>query len=473
MQPFRYYMYLFVLLLAASSLSACDIIPTSVQGMVPAATPAAEGATTVASLATTQPTDAEERPLTYTRTPRPTRTTTATRTPRPTRTATPLASPTATVVATPTPLSQHSRQRLFEKVWQTIDEHYLYDDFRGTDWDAVWVEFAPRVETVSDNEAFFDLMTEMVNRLDDHHSRFLAPNDAVEETALTVGREMHVGIGVITAPSSDGAIIQHVFSDSPAAQAGLRPRDRIVAVNGSPFAAGSDITGLEGTRVRLTVARPDEQIQDVVLTRRHVEGRISPIARRLAADIGYIRIPTLWVNDMADQVSGALTDLVVEKPLNGLIVDLRGNPGGWRDVLTSVLGHFVRGQTGEFFSRHDATSLTIRESSGPDLRHLPLVVLIDQQTASYAEVLAAVLQAEDDAYVIGMPSAGNTETIYAYELTGGARLWVAQEGFRLRDGRNLEGQGVIPDVLIDAEWTRYSEEKDPHILAALRYLQER
>jgi C-terminal processing protease CtpA/Prc len=219
------------------------------------------------------------------------------------------------------------------------------------------------------------------------------------------------------------------------------------------------------------VVRPDEHTRDVILTRRHVEGRITPAVRRLPGNIGYISITTLWVNDMADQVSGALTDLVVEQPLDGLVIDMRGNPGGWRDVLTSVLSHFVQGNVGHFYSRQGATPLTIQDTSGPDLRGLPLAVLIDRRTASYAEVLAAVLQAEAGALVIGVESSGNTETIYAYEFDG-ARLWVAQEGFRLRNGTNLEGHGVRPDIIIDLDWTRYSEERDPHILAALRHLGE-
>ncbi len=399
-----------------------------------------------------------------------TRVPTATLTPAPTGTPATLP-PTATPA--PTAASTYSRQAIFEKVWRTIDENYLYDDFRGLDWDGIWAEFAPRVAVAESDESFYILLTEMVGRLDDNHSRFLAPQDAVEESVITVGLEARVGIGVITAPTSDGVIIQHVFSDSPAARAELRPRDRIIAVDGEPFVAGRDITGREGSTVRLTVVRPDDMTRDVVLTRQHVEGRISPLAQRLEGDIGYLRVTTLWVNDMADQVSGALTDLVVERPLNGLILDLRGNPGGWREVLTSVLGHFVQGNVGMFYDRHNVRPLTIRGSSGPDLQGLPLVVLIDRNTASYAEVLAAILQAEADAYVIGMPSSGNTETIYAYELSDGARLWVAQEGFRLRNGTNLEGYGVQPDQIIDAEWARYSEANDPHILAALRSLHRR
>ncbi len=422
--------------------------------------------------ATSTPVPATATPLPVaTETPRPTQTAT----PRPTSTATATAAPTSpppTATSTPPPSADTAsgRQEIFETVWHTVDEHYLYADFHGLDWGEVWVEFAPRVRMSDSKEEFYALMAEMVNRLNDNHSRFLAPNAAVAENVLTAGHEERVGIGIVTMPGPEGVIIQHVFSGSPAAQAGLRTRDRIIAVDGDPFAAGRDISGLAGTEVRLTVQRPDDQIHEIMLTRQRVEGRISPLVRRLPGDIGYVAITTLWVNDMDDQVSGVLTDLVVERPLNGLIIDLRGNTGGWRNVLTSMLGHFVRGNVGSFFDRHEARPLVVYDTSGPDLRGLPLVVLVDRRTASYAEVLAGVLQAEAGAHVIGIPSAGNTETIYAYEMPDQSRLWVAQEGFQLRNGTDLEGQGVQPDVLLDLDWTRYSEQNDPHILAALEYL---
>jgi len=261
-----------------------------------------------------------------------------------------------------------------------------------------------------------------------------------------------------------------VYPDSPAEQAGLRPRDRIVTVNGVSFNGGSDLYGPAGSQVRLTVVRPGEETLDIVLERRAVQGRIVPASRRLQHDIGYLKIPTLWVNDMDVQVSGALTDLVAERPLNGLVLDLRGNPGGWNYVLFGILGHFVRGKVGTFFDQRNTKPLFISENAGPDLRGVPLVVLVDESTASYAEVLAGVLQTVADAHVVGITTAGNTETIYAYELAGGARLWVAQEGFRLINGQNLENHGVVPDTIINLDWSRYSEQDDPQILAAIDLL---
>lgn len=373
----------------------------------------------------------------------------------------------------PTLIALPERQRLFDQVWQTIDQNYLYPDFRGHDWEAIRHEFASHIETVQTNEEFYVLLSNMVSRLDDDHSRFLAPGDVAEETAINTGYETYVGIGIITITKDDGMLIQHVFPNSPAAQAGIRPRDHIIAIDGVPYAEGvTDIRGMEGIPVQLTIVRPGELPRDVTIMRRAIKGHIAPRAHRLTDDIGYLVITTLWVNDMTEQVSGALTDLVVERPLRGLIIDLRGNPGGWRDVLAGVLSHFVQGEVGFFFDRHHTTPLVVRESSGPDLRGLPLVVLIDAKTASYAEVLAGVLQVEAGAVVIGVPSSGNTETIYAYDMGNGARLWVAQEGFVLRNGIDLEGHGVQPDVVLDLDWTGYPKQDDPQILAALALLEE-
>jgi carboxyl-terminal processing protease len=397
--------------------------------------------------------------------------------PPPTATVYPTLVPTRTVSVPPTaeptirPLTIDERRQIFEEIWQTVDQHYLYADFRGVDWKAMREEYEPRVEADQTQEAFYGDMAEMVARLDDHHSRFLPPAAAQAQDASNSGYETTVGIGVVTQPKADGAFIQMVFPDSPAARADLRPRDRIIAVDGRPYApSDGDFLGLTGSRVRLNVVRPGSKPRDVVLVRQEVQGRIAPYYRRFPGDIGYVWVPTLWVNDMDEQVSGALTELVADGRLHGLIVDVRANGGGWSKVLSGILSHFVRGQVGMFFDKRHVRPLVIAAPAGPDLRGLPLVVLVDHDTASYAEVLAAILQREAHAQVVGQPSSGNTETIYAYTLKDGSRLWLAQEGFRLQNGMDFEGAGVQPDSAVDVDWTRYSEDDDPQLLEALRLL---
>ncbi len=381
----------------------------------------------------------------------------------PTAVPTPVAPRQPIPLALPTPIVLPMRQQIFAEVWTTVYEHHLYAADPALNWPAIRAEFAVQLGDPPDNEAFYGLLNTMVARLNDNHSRLLPPTAAQQEDVRTTGRAEQVGIGVIALRMADGLIIQHVFPNGPAARAGLRSRDRIVAIDGAPFTEGS-LEGAAGSQVRLMIQRPGTEGRDVALTRKSVIGQIAPNVRRLDGNIGYVGLSTLWVNDMADQAATALAALEAEAPLQGVIIDLRSNPGGWRNVLTSLLGHFVQGPVGEFFSRTERAPLEITSASLPDLRGRPVVVLIDGGTASYAEVLAGILQNEIGATVIGMPSAGNTETIYAHELTGGGRLWVAQEGFRLRDGTNLEGTGVQPNILIADDWTQHSEAEDPGIL---------
>lgn len=393
--------------------------------------------------------------------------------PSPTPEHVPTAAPLAPTPTPPRELTAAERKRLFEQVWQLVNDRYLYANFNGIDWQTTRAAFAARVAASQTNQEFYTIMTDMVAQLNDQHSRFGPPAMVVSEDAVVSGHEATVGIGVLTTPTEDGAFVQIVFPDSPAARADLRPRDRIITVDGRPYHISDDnLQGPEHTTVRLTVVRPGEKPRDVVLPRQEVQTRIAPYYQRFPNDVGYIWISTLWVHNTDEQVSGTLTELVSAGALKGLILDLRGNPGGWSHVLSGILSHFVRGQVGVFYDRDgQIRPLVVPPSAGPDMRGEPLVVLIDHDTASYAEVLAAVLQREANAQVIGAASSGNTETIYAHTLFDGSRLWLAQEGFRLQSGDDLEGRGVQPDVVVDVDWKRYSEEDDPQLQEALRLIE--
>ncbi|GAB4205844.1 MAG: S41 family peptidase [Roseiflexaceae bacterium] len=408
------------------------------------------------------------------RTPPPTATPTTQPTARPTLapTATPRPQPTAAIAPTAQPLSAEQRRLVLGEVWELVRDNYVYSDYNGVDWDAVLAEFTPHVDAAASDEEFYAALSEMVGRLNDQHSRFGPPAVVVSEDAAISGREAGVGIGVVVVPMAEGGFIQTVFPDSSAEQGGLRPRDRILAVDGRPYQReDGDLQGPAGSSVRLNVVRPGDKPRDLVLERREFQAHVAPYYRRFPGDIGYVAVATLWSPDMDEQVSGALTELVGAGQLSGVVLDLRGNPGGWSHVMTGILSHFVRGQAGVFFDRRaQVRPLVVPASVGPDMRGVPLAVLIDQSTASYAEVIAAILQREAKATVIGVPSAGNTETIYAYTISDGSRLWLAQEGFRLQNGASLEGHGVKPDAVVDVDWKRYSEDDDPQLLEALRVL---
>jgi len=455
--------------------------PPQIVVSVPPATATPTSAPSPISTPTETPTS------TATTTPVATRTPAATATPTETLPATPTATPTldpAKLTPVPTPtlaaMDQTQRTELLDQVWQTVADHYLYADFGGNNWVEVKQRYLPRVLDAASPDEFYATLSEMVDELQDQHSRFEDPQRAFTQQALANGTDAYVGVGMLTQEYDDGLLVTTVFANSPAAEAGIKRRDLIVAIDGQPVAgdgAVPDIGGPVDTSVQLEVRSPGDPPRAVSLTRRPVLAQYVPEVYLLPdTRIGYMLVQSFWAQDMADRVGVKLRQLLAtnEGHLDGLIIDVRSNGGGWRSVLEGLLSHLTEGEVGAFYSQEKTYPLTITSSDlYPALKDLPLVVLVDRDTESYAEVFAAVLQAKRGARVIGVNTAGNTETIYAYDFDDGSRLWVAQEGFRLPDGSNLENRGVLPDRSIAVDWMRFSEARDPQLVEAIQLIEQK
>src|SRR5262245_34831779 len=157
-------------------------------------------------------------------------------TPRPTPTPAPSVAPTPSITAealppTPTdaPIAASDRQAIFDQVWTLVRDRYVYPDYRGLDWGAIRDEFAPRVAAAEDAEAFYGLLREMIERLGDQHSRFESPREVAEEQAEFRGDLRYAGIGAEVRSVPEGGLIVKLARGGPAEEAGLHPRDLIVA----------------------------------------------------------------------------------------------------------------------------------------------------------------------------------------------------------------------------------------------------
>jgi C-terminal peptidase prc len=279
-------------------------------------------------------------------------------------------------------------------------------------------------------------------------------------------------------------IITRLARGGPAEEAGIEPRDMIVAVNGTPVSdtvtigPGGPIgavRGEPGTTVSLTVRTHLGQMRELSLVRRVIPGDAFPAVegRRLGgSDIGLLMIETFSAADLERLARAELQRLVASGPLDGLVVDVRGNGGGRVDLLLEVVGLFVDGGTiGTSEGRMGSRELQIpSDDIVPYLAGVPVVVLTGEDTVSAAEMFAGGLQALGRARVVGKPSAGNTENLLGHNLPDGSRLWLAELVFRLPDGTLIEGAGVQPDQLVEADWWRYPIEEDPQILAAVEIL---
>jgi len=377
------------------------------------------------------------------------------------------------------------QQRIFEQLWNTVNTQYVYPDFNGLDWDQVYIDYNERIQNgLSDNE-FWDAMAEMIDALGDNHSSFLSPDRAREQDDQLKGNIAYVGIGVYAVAQVDKkqAVLLHVFSDGPAAEAGLRAHDAVLEVDGEPIIApdGSDnlhrLRGESGSDVRLTVRSPGEAPREVIVERRRVDGTLSVSGELLDAAgeqrIGYRQIPTLWDASIQSSAAETLNRLISTGDLDGLIVDMRINGGGLSTTLLMLLGYFTEGEQGQFVGRDEVRPLTVFAAPIGNSQTVPLVVLVSEATESYGEVFSGVLREAHRAWIVGSTTAGNIETIYGYDFEDGSRAWIARETFVPLSGESWESIGIVPDVAVNLHWDEYTRESDPDIAAALDLLRQK
>jgi C-terminal peptidase prc len=400
---------------------------------------------------------------------------------QPTHTPPPSATAESTEIQ-PTPLSAQVQLGIFEDLWTTINDQYLYPDFNGQDWDAVYTEVRQQVEAGLSNQDFYLAMAEMVDRLGDDHSVFLSPEEVAAEDAEYAGNLNYVGIGVlITAvPENGSGVILVVFPGSPAEQAGLQPRDNILTVDGEAILDEDGylkdiVRGPEGSLVTLLVRTPGTEPRELTITRRPISGAI-PVPYTVVTSpnglrIGYIFLAAFTDSTIDEQVGDALRAMTSGAQLDGLIIDDRENSGGADTVLKPVLGYFTSGVMGHFISRDEQRPLEIRLDDINGSGDIPLVVLVGKGTISYGEIFAGILKDAGRAYLIGETTDGNVETLWGYDFEDGSRAWIAHESFRPvnHPDEDWEQTGIIPDLVVAANFGDYTLETDPAVLAALEH----
>jgi len=313
---------------------------------------------------------------------------------------------------------------------------------------------ASYVVPVTDGELIDGAIQGMVSHLDPHSSYMDAKDFGGEFQVDTKGQ--FGGVGVVVTPD-DGVIkVMSVADGMPANKAGIKPDDRITAIDGLPV-AGRDFSdaidkmrGLIGTKVVLTVVRADQKKPfDVTLVRAVVSVNAT-IARR-EGDVGYIRMPG-FNEHTADGLEKAVRDLKkqIGPGIKGYVLDLRGNPGGLVDQAIQVSDDFLnageivstRGRHAEDTQRYDAKPGDITDGK-------PLVVLINAGSASASEIVSGALQDHKRATVIGMTSfgKGSVQTIIPLgEGRGALRLTTAR--YYTPSGHSIQAQGIIPDIQV-------------------------
>lgn len=390
---------------------------------------------------------------------------------------------TPTATQTLVPIDEEVQLDILQTLWEIVDQDYLYPDFNGLDWKAVYNEYRQKVEAGLDSETFYQAMDEMVFSLGDEHSIFLNPRQVQAEEAEYSSGHDYVGIGVWVqfVPDKQRGVILLTFPGGPADVAGIQAHDSIVSVEGVPLDdeegnALDLLLGIEGTPVTLTVQTPGESPRTISIPR----GRITsflPVPYELlftpsGKRVGYIIIPTFSDSSIDAQVGDVLRILTEDEPLDGLILDNRLNGGGWDSVMSATLSYFTHGKVGYFVNREEQEVLDIAGKNIGGSAEIPLVVLVGPDTISFGEIFSGILKDQGRATLIGETTSGNVEILWGYDFKDGSRAWIAHDTFKPihHPDWDWEHEGIVVDIEVPADWDEYTTQTDPAIRAALQHL---
>lgn len=336
------------------------------------------------------------------------------------------------------------------------------------------------VEPVEDDRLWQMAMQGLLGELGDPSATYLSPERRARvERAVT---NSYPGVGLQIDVVDGQVVVQQARPDSPAERAGLHPGDRLTEIDGRPTRgwtsgeAREALRGPTGTMVRVRVERPDGSVAELRLERAEI--RVSTVVRTMVLDggVGYLALTAF--GDSTDRELIRAVDSLRAAGASGLVLDLRGNPGGLLIQGVRVADLFLdpRQRIVRTAGRTPAVNAVYVDSTPQRWLGMPVAVLVNETTASAAELVAGALQDHDRALVLGLPTygKGSAQAIYPLEDGGAISLtnarWFTPLGrsiepmvgdqagadadtirprFRTPAGREvLGGGGVVPDRLV-------------------------
>lgn len=290
----------------------------------------------------------------------------------------------------------------------------------------------------------------MTHSLGDPFTDYFTPTAATQFHRMLSGQ--YVGIGVIMQNTGDQFVVSSVIPDSPAARAHLRAKDIIVAVDGHAVqglttdAVANRVLGPAGTRVRLTIQRPTVPGRALYFTITRAPFTAPTVyTRMLSHHIGYLQI-TVIGDGTATEVDKALTKLR-QAGATRLLIDLRDNGGGYLDQATSIANHLIPAGKVILQTQGRTGAPVPITSQGPGTR-LPIAVLMDGNTASAAEVLAAALHEDVGSPLIGTRSFGKGTVQETQMYTDGSGLKYTVARWLTPNGTWINKKGLVPTLAV-------------------------
>ncbi|MBI2623866.1 MAG: S41 family peptidase [Candidatus Liptonbacteria bacterium] len=343
----------------------------------------------------------------------------------------------------------------FWEAWETIDEMYL------------------KAKDVKSSDRVHGAVSGLVGALNDPYSLFLKPGDSTQFEDDIRGN--FGGVGAELGIRKNQLLIIAPLKNTPASRAGLRGGDAILRVNSTSTEGISIdeavrmIRGKEGTEVKLMIARDTwEKPREIKLTRERIT--VPTLDSEMKdGDIAYIQLYSF--NGNAGSLFYQAVAEASTRGVRGLVLDLRNNPGGYLEAAVNLAGWFLSRGT-LVVSEEGRTGIMdqLRANGNAALAEFPVVVLINEGSASAAEILAGALRDNRRIKLIGTQSFGKGTVQQLTDLRDGSSLKLTIAHWVLPSGTVLEGKGLVPDIEVKLTDEDIEKKRDPQLEKAIEVL---
>ncbi len=365
--------------------------------------------------------------------------------------------PAADSTAGNTAVTPLDRDALFEPFWEV--------------WDIVKNQYVE--QPVDETAMMRGAIRGMLAALDDEQTSYMDPDMFEQQNNSLQGYD---GIGAWVDITGEFLKIISPMPNSPAERAGLKPDDAVIAVNGEDM-TGIDgklvldkVLGPAGTEVTLTILRADQEPFDVTIRREPIQ--VPSVEVKILEDqIAYVQFFT-YGEDSAKQLREALTKIMKDNP-RGLILDLRNNGGGYLTTAIDVVSEFIpANQLAMIEEFGDGSQRTFKTKGGGVATEIPLVVLVNEGTASASEITAGAIQDYARGKLVGVTTFGKGSVqnwITLKDNQGGVRVTIAR--WLTPKERQINKVGLEPDVTVEITEEDIKNGKDPQLEKAVEVLQ--
>jgi len=375
---------------------------------------------------------------------------------------------------------QEQQTQTFETLWKHLEENYIYFESAEIDWDALHDQYLQRVQAGLTPDEFRVLIEDLQAELPAGSLQYQSRTERIESDIADTSS--YEGIGAFVGFSEDPKphiILLEVIEGSPAEKAGLKAHDSILEIDGNPIlleegiSAVDRVRGPAGSSVMLSIQSPGEPSRSVEVRR----GKLNSTGRLEAynltgTDYGYLLFPPVGYDTLDEDVVKSMQAFTTNRKLEGLILDLRiaSSVRGW--PLEAIYTMFDDGPLGEFYTRDGKQLVQVEGQDVFGSQEVPLVVLVGQNTSGTPEILAASLQLNKRATVIGENTPGSIEGATSYYLPDGSELFIQTTSFALPNGDEVGTRGVAPDILVEEGWDQVQPDDDPVLDQAIQHLDE-